>query len=101
MVTDTVVIKGQERWVALSDSLSRYAPHLSGWLATEDEVREIRFKWRDDGTCLAIAKGYGSDGGETVCFGAGYGFSGAVLAVDRSIQGGNWRADKPWPGKGK
>lgn len=73
-----------------------YAPNLYGWSSDPDNFAELRLKARPDGTILAIAKGFGPDGGPVVCFGVGYGIVGAVMAIDATIQGGKWRVDKPW-----
>lgn len=85
-----------DRWVQLADSVRAQVPHLGAWLDEEEEFAELRLKRRDDGTTLAIAKGYGPDGGPIVCFGSGYGVWGALMAIDATIQGGRWRVDKPW-----
>lgn len=86
----------QVRWAEIDDSLSRSAPHLSSFFVDSDAFREIRVKMNDDGTFLAIAKGYGSDGGERICFGVGYTVSSSLLAIDGTMQAGRWRLDKPW-----
>ena len=82
-------------------SFQRLAPHLQAWLDSYDDFSELRIKARDDGTVLGIAKGYDSNGGPVVCFGVGYDGVAALLALDRAINGGNWRVDKPWSPKGK
>lgn len=83
-------------WVELSDSIKTGCPQLVAWYNTTDDFQELRFKARDDGTILAIAKGYGADGGPIVCFGVGYDVPAACLAINASIAGGHWRVDKPW-----
>lgn len=90
---------GQLRWEELVTAFSRNAPHLAAWMRDEEEFAELRIKLRADSTCLAIAKGYGPDGGKVVCFGSGYGVEAAVMAVDATIQSGNWRIDKPYKPK--
>jgi hypothetical protein len=85
-----------ERWVRLVDDLRAAVPHVMGWLTSVDDFKEIRIKAREDGTCLAIAKGYGSDGGPIVAFGVGYDAVLALMALDATLQGGHWRKDKPW-----
>lgn len=85
-----------EQWAAFDEKLRGAVPHLSAWWDDADEFVEIRVKARPDGTYLAVAKGYGSDGGPVVCFGVGYGVSAALMAIDSTIQGGSWRVDKPW-----
>lgn len=88
--------RGPEKWLSAVDAVALSFPHLSGWFSDEESFREIRVQLRNDGSCLSIAKGYASDGGPVVCFGSGYGLIGSLLALDASIQGGNWREDKPW-----
>jgi len=85
-----------ERWLAFEAELRRWVPHAAAWLSSVEEFRELRFKARDDGTVLAIAKGYGSDGGPTVCFGVGYDVITAFMQLDKTVQGGHWKFDKPW-----
>lgn len=85
-----------EQWTTLSEQVGRVMPHLVAWWDDDDDFVEIRLKLRPDGTVLAIAKGYDSDGGPVVCFGTGYGVLGALMSVDGTIQGGRWREDKPW-----
>ena len=85
-----------DRWGELQDGHRDLIPHVSAWWDDTSSFREVRIKARDDGTHLAIAKGYGPDGGEVVCFGSGYGVEGALMALDSSLQGGNWKVDKPW-----
>lgn len=91
--------RGAVLWAQLEDQLRAAMPHLVSFWLEEEDFREVRFKLKVDGTVLAIAKGYDSDGGEVICFGSGYGVVGSMLALDRSLQGGNWRVDKPWDGK--
>lgn len=91
----------QERWLSIDECMREYAPHLSAWWNDDEEFSELRLKARPDGTTLAIAKGYGGDGGPVVCFGVGYGVPAALLAIDGTINGGRWKVDEPWqPGKG-
>lgn len=91
----------QQRWVDLDESLQRLVPHLFSVLAESDDFIALYVKARDDGTILAIAKRYDSDGTPVVCFGSGYGVSGALMAIDATIQGGHWKTDKPWDGGSK
>lgn len=90
-----------DRWAAFDSVLKGELPHLHAWYTEEEEFSELRIKARPDGTCLAIAKGYGSDGGPVVCFGVGYGVVAALMAIDATIHGGNWKFDKPWSPNGK
>lgn len=90
-----------ERWIEFSEKIRAEVPHLSAWFEKEEDFVELRLKMRDDNTVLAIAKGFGPDGGPVVCFGSGYGVVGAMMAVDSAIQGGRWKYDKPWDKNGK
>lgn len=85
-----------EVWAHLSGEMRKCAPHLAAWYTDNSDFTELRLKARDDGTILAIAKGFGPDGGKVVCFGTGYGVEAALLAINLTIQGGHWRKDKPW-----
>lgn len=87
------------RWNELIEQLERSLPSVSGWWSDTDSFVELRIKARSDGTMLAIAKGYGGDGGPVVCFASGYGVEATLLAIDASIQGGNWKYDEPWDPK--
>jgi hypothetical protein len=82
--------------VGLGTSLKKAVPHFYAWSEEIQDFREIRFKVKDDGTMLVIAKGYLPDGGLSVCFGVGYGFAGGLLGIDATINGGHWKVDKPW-----
>ncbi len=86
----------QSQWDKAAKQGRLQFPHLYGWLENVDAFSELRIKARDDGTYLAIAKGYGTDGGPVVCFGVGYDYTLAILALDKTIQAGKWRYDKPW-----
>lgn len=90
-----------EAWAELDAALLGCVPHLASFFADAEVFVELRVKVRDDGTVLAIAKGYGSDGSPVVCFGSGYGVAGALMAIDSTIQGGHWRVDKPWADRNK
>lgn len=73
---------------------------LYRWLTVSGDAVELRVKVRDDGTWIAIAKGFGDDGGPIVCFGSGYDALSAVQGVEGAIRANKWRPDKPWaPGK--
>lgn len=78
------------------EELHTWLPSFANWYEDEERFVELRLKARDDGTTLAIAKGFGPDGGPLVCFGSGYGLVGALIAVDATIQAGRWRDDPPW-----
>jgi hypothetical protein len=90
-----------QAWQGLIEGLSTKLPHLCSWWDDMDDFIEIRCKARPDGTVLAVAKGYDSSGGKVVCFGVAYDVVGALMAVDRTIQSGNWRVDKPWDPNGE
>lgn len=86
----------EERWIQLVDSCKQTIPSLASWWGKEEEFNRLQVMARDDGTMLAIAKSFGSDGGPMVAFGSGYGVVGALVALDRTIQGGHWKIDEPW-----
>lgn len=85
-----------ERFAKLGTQLKEGLPHLWPVLADEESFLGLNVKLMDDGTCLAIVKQYSSDGTPMVCFGGGYSYVGALMAVDAAIQGNRWRVDKPW-----
>lgn len=87
---------GQRRWAVLDDALRDGVPHLSGVLNDEENFVSLLLKARDDGTCLAVLKKYSGDGTPLVCFGSAYSVSGCMVAIDATINGGNWKTDKPW-----
>lgn len=89
----------QTRWLRIAGFVGDELPNLASWLGEEEEFIELRIKARDDGSTLAIAKGYNGSGAPVVCFGVAYGPYLALMAIDSSIQGGNWREDKPWQEK--
>jgi hypothetical protein len=87
---------GQEAWARLDDTLSTTAPQLYSVLRDEEDFISLRLLLRDDRTVLAVLKKYGSDGGKLVCFGSGYGVSGALIAVNSTIAANAWKVDKPY-----
>lgn len=87
-----------DKWQASEKSLLLLFPHIMGVAVKEAEFIELRLKARDDGSTLAIIKQYGEDGGPLVAFGVGYGVTLALMALDKTLQGGHWRIDKPWNG---
>lgn len=89
----------KERWTAVYTLFSRELGQLSSWWDNPNDFREIRIKARDDGTVLAIAKGYDADGTPIVCFGVGYDVLMSLVAINATITGGNWRVDTPWEEK--
>ena len=88
-------------WEQIVTYLSKQLPHLSSVLNDAGEFRGLSVVARDDGTCLAMVKGYSADGGLTICFGIGYDTVLALMAVDRTIQGGHWKVDKPYEDRKK
>lgn len=88
-----------ERWAGRVSWFKLQFPHLWSWQENTDAFRGLNFVARDDGTVLGIAKGYGPDGGMVVAFGSGYDVVTAFEALDRTIQGGHWKVDKPWEEK--
>lgn len=90
-----------EQWIRFDGALGEYLPHVQAWWGDPEAFLKLQVNAREDGTCLAIAKGYSSDGTPVVCFGSGYGVAGALMALDATLQGGRWRPDKPWPASGK
>lgn len=89
-----------EKWTAVNRQLKNDFPHIYALLANSDEFRELRIKSRDDGTLLGILKAYGPDGGPIVAFGTGYDAAAVLMSLDGSVNGDNWKYDKPWkPGK--
>lgn len=93
--------KAIERWVRFVEVFEKEIPHVASWWGSETDFSEIRVKARADGTCLAVAKGYGSSGGPVVCFAVGYDVASCFLALDATINAGAWKVDKPWDGSKK
>lgn len=91
----------QDRYVGLHEGIKKHTPQVYKYLTDEEEFRGLLFKVKPDGSVLAVAKAYGSDGGELVCFAGGYGVIGALLALEGTLAANAWRVDEPWPGKGK
>lgn len=89
-----------ERYVNLTGVLKQQFPHLFAWCLDPNDFIELRFKARSDGTILAVAKGYDPAGAPVVAFGSGYDVVLALMAIDASINGGNWRRDKPYDPSG-
>jgi len=85
-----------ENWIKKEKDFRKLFPTVGAWLADEQDFSQLLLKVRPDGTTLAIAKGYGPDGGPIVCFGSGYGAIAALMAIEKTMQGGYWKVDKPW-----
>ena len=88
-----------DQWADLSTLIKGELPHFMAWCSDIEGFAEFRLKARDDGTILAIAKGYSSDGGPVVCFGVGYDVVASIIAIDATINGNFWRVDHPWEPK--
>ena len=78
----------------ISKQFEEWLPHLYAWLNNESDFREVRSMARDDGSTLAIAKGYDAEGAPVVAFGVGYGVVASFMALDATIHAGAWRVDK-------
>ena len=87
-----------ERFALLGQLLKKHVPNLNVTFEDESDFISLLVKVRPDGTCLAVVKKFGDDGGPLVLFGSGYGLPGALMAADAAAQGGKWRPDKPWEG---
>jgi len=61
----------------------------------EDAV-EVRLKHRGGGDWLVIVKRVGSDGAPQVLFTQAYDFVSALVSVDRGLEVGQWREDRPY-----
>lgn len=90
-----------EGLLGLHDAFWEHVPQVYSWLTRPDEFGELRLKARPDGTVIAVAKGYGSDGGPIVCFGSGYDALSALQGLEGALTANRWRPDKPWTGNGK
>jgi len=90
-----------QRWIGLVESLHVSIPHVVSFWDAYDEFVSIRISLSGDGSILGVVKRFASDGGLEVCFGAGSDVCGALIALDRSIQGGNWRSDVPYEDRKK
>lgn len=88
--------KPVDRWLAHVSYYKLSFPHVSSWLFDEEQFRGLSFKPGVDGMTIAVAKGFSADGTPTVCFGSGYDVILALMSLDASMQGENWRVDKPW-----
>lgn len=100
MSTNSKRVSPGARFTIVGAQLEAHLPHLYSVLADEDSFTELRIKVRPDGSMLGVLKRYGEDGGPLVLFSNGYGVAGALLGLDLAVQGGAWKVDKPWKGKG-
>lgn len=69
---------------------------LYGVLCNQSDFLDFRIKARLDGTCYALVKRVGEDGGPLVTFGTGYDALSALDGLEGAIHAGNWRVDKPY-----
>lgn len=86
-----------EAILAFHWALQDLAPQVYSWLCSSDDFGSLQFKARDDGSILAIAKGYDSAGGPVVAFGVGHDFVSACKGLEGTFARNGWRPDKPWP----
>lgn len=90
-----------QSWIAISNTFLKEIPHIRAYLEGIEDFRELRIKVQHDGTMLGILKAWSSDGTPIVCFGSGYDTAACLVALNATVNGGNWRDDPPWkPGKG-
>jgi len=75
-------------------------PQVYHALVDGDRLCDLRVKVRDDGTWIAIGKGYGNDGGPVVAFGSGYDALSALQGLEGALAANKWRVDKPWSPNG-
>lgn len=94
MPTDYRGKSPSERLLIISGEIKAGLPQLYGWWENETDFTEVRVKARDDGSMLAIAKGFDSDGSPVVAFGVGYGVVASLMALNATITGGHWKVDK-------
>lgn len=94
-------VRRSDAWSELDQAFSRLVPHFASYYGDEEDFIDCKVKNMPDGTWLVIAKKYNGDGSPMVLFGAGYGFVGAIMAADASMQGDRWKPDKPWRPKDK
>lgn len=86
--------------LALHDVFFKETPQLYAWLTDDESFERLSVKRRDDGSFIAVAKGYDSKGGPVVAFGSGLDVFSCLQGLQGAITAGNWREDKPWSGKG-
>jgi len=86
--------------LAVHNLLWEKMPHLYAVMATnKEDFVSLTLKAREDGV-LAVVNRVSFDGAREVCFGTGYDAISALVAVDKTIQAGSWRPDKPWKAQG-
>jgi hypothetical protein len=85
-----------EAVLAFHWALMDLAPQVYHWMNQQDDFGQLSFKRREDGSVLAIAKGYGPDGTPVVAFGAGYDIVSACKGLEGTFARNGWRPDKPW-----
>lgn len=79
-----------EKW------LREIATQVTALGMNDSDFLEYRFKRREDGTVLAIAKRIGDDGAPQVCFAQGWDWPTALFMLEESMAANAWRAEKPW-----
>lgn len=87
--------------LAIHEVVYEKLPHFYTWLTDQDDFEGLNIKRREDGTCIAVAKGYDPEGLPVVAFGSGYDALSCLVQLDRAINGGKWREDKPWQPNGQ
>jgi hypothetical protein len=93
---------GRARMIALSDGLMAAVPQVSALSGDPEDFISLLIKQKEDGTCLAVFKRYGPDGGPMVCFGSGYEIAGCLIGLEGAVAANKWRVDRPWePGEVK
>lgn len=83
-----------ERFLAFDSIVKDALPQFHAFLTDEEDFRGFSVKPRDDGTFLAVAMGTSSDGLPVVCFGQGYGATGAIYGMERTLAANQWKTDK-------
>jgi len=91
----------QQKWLDLEKQLETDLPHLAAFLSSNGEFRELRIVSRDDGTCLAMAKGWLEDGTPSIAFGTGYTPSLSLMGLDATLAAGHWKKDQYYGFQGK
>jgi len=86
----------EESILGLHYAVQDMAPQVYAWWNRAEDFGELRFKARDDGSVLAVAKGYDSDGSPVVAFGTGYDVVSALKGLEGAVARGGWRPDRPW-----
>jgi len=91
----------QDDILALHYAIQEVAPQVYAWLNRPEDFGELRFKAREDGSVLAIAKGYDGAGSPVVAFGSGYDVVSCLKGLEGAFARNGWRPDRPWDGDRK